>query len=160
MALDAWTSVGFSYGYALTYRLRRELDPGGFCYGLAGKYDPPEIRESLKRWAAFRYQSPAGQRYSAWMDKQQGRAVKEIGPSLNYDERLRDVFPLNYLVDTHLALPVGTARLDEWIGQNPARGSLRKLADGLWCWAVDEMAIQAIRRTLEPSGLLVAPGGR
>lgn len=160
MALDAWASVGFSYGYAFTYQLRGAIDPQGFCFGLPRRGEMPELNEARARWANFRRNTPEGCRYSAWMDKQQGNPARVFVPGPRYSERLRDVFPLNYLVDSHLALIVGSSSLGEWIGHDPSRGTLGQLADGLWCWAVDETAIPAVRRSLEPRGLLVAPGGR
>ncbi|WP_133611292.1 hypothetical protein [Aquabacterium commune] len=160
MALDAWTSVGFSYGYAFTYQLRGAIDPLGFCFGLPRRGDMSDFNEARARWATFRRRTPEGCRFSAWMDKQQGNPASELVPGPSYSERLRDVFPLNYLVASHLALTVGSSSLGEWIEQDSSRGTLRQLADGLWCWAVDEIGIPAVRCSLEPSGLLVAPGGR
>jgi hypothetical protein len=155
MVVDAWSTVGFEYGYALTHD-----DPTGFCMGGLRSKLPAELNALRRRWAEFRDHTPEGCVYAAWMDRQQGTPVREITPGPRYRERLRDVFPLNYLVDTHLALPVGRNKLGEWIRQDAARGALSALADGLWCWSVPDAAIPSVRIALEPTGLLVVPEGR
>ncbi|MFN3914700.1 MAG: hypothetical protein ACK4K3_07240 [Aquabacterium sp.] len=155
MALDAWSCIRFEYGYAFT-----NSDPLGFCMGGLRSNFPADLNALRRRWSEFRHQTPEGCVYSEWMDKQQGVPSRRLTPGPRYSERLRDVFPLNYLVATHLSLPVGNSTLGGWIEQDAARGTLSQLADGLWCWSVDERAIPAVRRSLEPRGLLVAPGGR
>lgn len=155
IALDAWSCAGFEYGYAFT-----SDDPTGFCMGGLRSKFPAALNALRKRWSEFRNHTPAGRVYGEWMDKQQGWPVQDSIPGPSYSERLRDVFPLNYLVDTHLASQVRNGSLGEWIRQDQARGTLRQLADGLWCWDVPEKNIPSVRGELEPTGLLVAPGGR
>jgi hypothetical protein len=83
--------------------------------------------------------------------------TQRAGP--HYSERLRDIFPLNYLVDSHLSFRLGEQTLGEWISASQARGLLTGLEPGLWCWSIPENIIPQVRAALEPSGLLVAPGG-
>lgn len=155
MALDVWSSAGFEYGYACT-----SDDPTGFCMGGLRSKFPAPLNALRRQWSEFRIHTPAGRVYGEWMDKQQGWPVQDSIPGPSYSERLRDVFPLNYLVDTHLVSQVGNGSLGEWIRHDQARGTLRQLADGLWCWDVPEKNIPSVRGELERTRLLVAPGGR
>lgn len=155
IAADAWSCIPFEYGYAFT-----SDDPTGFCMGGLRSKFTSDLNALRKRWSEFRNHTPEGRVYSAWMDKQQGRPVREITPGPRYGERLRDIFPLNYLVDTHLALQVGNQTLGEWIQEDPSHGVLTRLAEGLWCWSVPEKTIPKIRASLAPCGFLVAPGGQ
>jgi hypothetical protein len=126
---DAWSVRPFQYGYAHTH-----ADPLRFAAGSA------ELNEELRwKWQVFT------------IDTQKGGAP--------YSERLRDVFPLNYLVDSHLSFRLGEQTLGEWIASSQARGLLTRLEPGLCCWSVPENRIPQVRAALEPSGLLVAPGG-
>jgi hypothetical protein len=129
IARDAWSIKPFEYGYAHTH-----ADPISFASGSA------ELHDALRRnWQVFTF------------------GTRTAGP--HYSERLRDIFPLNYLVESHLSFQLGGQSLREWIIASPARGALTNLEPGLWCWSVPENIIPQVRSALEPSGLLVAPGG-
>lgn len=129
IARDVWSVRPFEYGYAHTH-----ADPIRFASGSA------ELNDELRwKWQTFT------------IEMQRGGA--------RYPERLRDVFPLNYLIDSHLSFQLGEQTLGEWITASQARGLLTNLERGLWCWSVPENIIRQVRSVLEPSGLLVAPGG-
>lgn len=125
----AWSVKSFEYGYAHTHK-----EPMGFAVGSA------ELGDELHwRWQAF-----------------SNNMTRE---GLRYSKRLRDVFPLNYIVESQLNYTVGTQTLGEWIIASQARGSLTRLEPGLWSWSIPENILAQVRAALEPSGLLVAPGG-
>jgi hypothetical protein len=129
IARNAWSVKPFEYGYAHTH-----ADPMRFAAGSG------ELNDELRwKWQTF--------------------TIGTRGGEARYSEQLRDVFPLNYLVASHLNFKLGEQTLGEWISDSQTRGLLTSLQPGLWCWSVPETVISQIRAALEPSGLLVAPGG-
>lgn len=135
IAIEAWQCKRFLYGYALTHSDPIRFSSGGMKHGL-----PMDENERRNRWEKFRFGTQAG--------------------GIGFDRCLRDVFPLNYLVDAHLNIKVNGSLLPDWIAAQPSRGELKKLIDGLWCWQVASHADRTqIRSVLDNAGLLVASGG-
>lgn len=159
IVLDAASCPGFEYGYAFTLS-SRELTPTLFCQG--SKIGDLPVRRNLLRekWGKFCQHTPMGCRYAEWIDGQLhlSKPSQNYIPGPSYCDRLRDVFSLNYLLDSHLALPVGSTCLGEWIREDSGRGLLRQLKDGFWVWSVPGGAIGVVREALKPSGVLVVYG--
>ncbi|MBN9565641.1 MAG: hypothetical protein J0G29_06085, partial [Alphaproteobacteria bacterium] len=68
---------------------------------------------------------------------------------------LRDVYPLNFLSQAHLANQVEGMPFDQWVASDLARGTLNPLTDSMWSWRVEEDNIPAIREALRPTGLVL-----
>jgi hypothetical protein len=68
---------------------------------------------------------------------------------------LRDVYPFNILVDTHLKEPVGDKTLEAWISSNPKHGTLEKITEHHWLWSIDPQHIPVAQEVLQEAGLLL-----
>jgi hypothetical protein len=68
---------------------------------------------------------------------------------------LRDVYPHNILVDTHLNERVGHMTLDAWIQRDPTRGTLEKITDTHYLWSINPADIPPIQEALQDAGLLL-----
>ncbi|MCE2952003.1 MAG: hypothetical protein ACK5YY_00535 [Alphaproteobacteria bacterium] len=68
---------------------------------------------------------------------------------------LRDVYPHNILVDTHLNERVGHTTLGAWIEKDPVRGTLEKLTDAHWLWSLTPDQIPPVQEVLQDAGLLL-----
>jgi hypothetical protein len=68
---------------------------------------------------------------------------------------LRDVYPFNILVNTHLTEPVGDKTLESWIDSNPRHGVLDKITHSHWLWSVDPQHIPLAQEALQEEGLLL-----
>ncbi|MFN7365314.1 MAG: hypothetical protein ACK5TR_05165 [Alphaproteobacteria bacterium] len=68
---------------------------------------------------------------------------------------LRDVYPHNILVDTHLSERVGPTTLGAWIQKDPARGTLEKITDTHYLWSIGPADIPPIQEALQDAGLLL-----
>jgi hypothetical protein len=68
---------------------------------------------------------------------------------------LRDVYPFNILVHTHLTEPVGGRTLEAWIDSNPRHGVLDKITNSHWLWSVDPEHIPLAQEALQEAGLLL-----
>lgn len=68
---------------------------------------------------------------------------------------LRDIYPLNFLSETHLKRDVHGKTLKEWIGSNSDHGTLKPLTDILWSWRVPEDKIDSIREALKDTGIIL-----
>lgn len=69
---------------------------------------------------------------------------------------IRDVYLLNFLSPQHLKAPIGGQTLDQWILEDPARGSLEELIAHFWCWSVGPQNIESVKEALKPHNLLIA----
>jgi hypothetical protein len=69
--------------------------------------------------------------------------------------KLRDVYPLNFLSDVHLNVPLRGMTMREWIESNAGRGSLEKLAGKSWSWTIPSKSLGEIRKCLAQEGLII-----
>jgi hypothetical protein len=67
---------------------------------------------------------------------------------------LRDVYPWNFLNESHLKHPVEGKPLAKWIGSNPARGKLIAFPRGLVLWQLEESQLTKVRRSLDAAGMI------
>jgi hypothetical protein len=67
----------------------------------------------------------------------------------------RDIYPFNFITPVHLQQPVRGSTLEEWVGLDPAHGTLHPLSATQWMWAVEESHIPAVQEVLEKAGLLL-----
>lgn len=155
MVRRIWKCRRFEYGYALSHP-----DPITFVSGANKVGLPAADNRARTLWHEFRTNTSQGKKYVAWLREQAGvEAPMQYRECVSYGERLRDIFPRNYLLETHLTQRVGNKSLHDWIKEDLSRGELISLDDGLWCWEVCEKYIEVNRQILEFSGLLVSPRG-
>jgi hypothetical protein len=126
----------FVYGYA--YTLRYDMGPGHYANGIAYQVGVGGVRheEELRgRW---------------------GRVL--MAPKSNpRNQRLRQVYRLQFLSEGHLQLNIGGTSLREWIDASAEHGLLSPLVDGIWAWSIDdESVVLAANRALFAAGLLSA----
>ncbi|MDP4840325.1 MAG: hypothetical protein NWR43_01930 [Alphaproteobacteria bacterium] len=76
--------------------------------------------------------------------------------SLYQPHMIRDVYPLNFLSPQHLKAPIGDQTLEQWIQEDPSRGTLEELLPNFWCWSVDKQNINSVKVALKPHNLLIA----
>lgn len=89
-----------------------------------------------------------GMNVSWWNDEFKEKASNQI---------LRDVYPVNYLVQSHLFAPIGLAKLTlrEWIEADPIRrGSLNQITEKITEWRTPIKQIPQIREELFRAGRL------
>jgi hypothetical protein len=68
---------------------------------------------------------------------------------------LRDVYPHNIFVETHLSQMVGDQTLRAWIEANATHGRLEKLTSEHWIWSLDPDQIPHAQEALQEAGLLL-----
>jgi hypothetical protein len=67
---------------------------------------------------------------------------------------IRDVYPWNFLTESHLEAKINNIPLQDWIQQDEQRGHLKLLSDGVWLWEVPEANILTVRSTLWNAGII------
>lgn len=77
------------------------------------------------------------------------------GPDSFRGARLRMVYPLNFLNAQHLRIDVTGQPLDDWIGGDPARGTIEQVSPERWLWTVPEASVQHVNDILGPAGILI-----
>jgi hypothetical protein len=126
----------FTYGYH--YTLAYELGPWQYAAGIVHQTvagEPVHEEELRTRWMNVRL-SP------------------ERHPR---DQRLRQVYPLQFISERHLHLEVGRETLKEWIEASPHHGELARLVDDVWSWSFDDpVRVLAANEALFSAGLLSA----
>jgi len=124
----------YGYQYVLPYTVSPGMYTAGIVYSssTAVKGHEEELRT---RWSHVR-----------------------LAPEKNpRDQCIRQVYPLQFLSDGHLRLPVGSLTLGAWIEAAPKRGQLRVFLPGLWTWSLpDVAAVQAANIELFHAGILSA----
>lgn len=120
------------YGFATI--MPANYMPAGFAIGLSTTTADRLVRRDATTWRRF--------------------------ASSQCDIRIRNVFAINYLSETHLAIPVGSVALGDWIRQTAQRGRLVFLGSRQYCWTIGEddgtedwlrwnsLAIQEVRSQL------------
>lgn len=71
-------------------------------------------------------------------------------------QRLRMVYPLNILNDTHLSISIGGGTLKDFISQGPENGKLSPLPGELHLWTVDTLMLQRLNDALGAAGALIS----
>jgi hypothetical protein len=70
---------------------------------------------------------------------------------------LRDVYPINLLVNAHLTREIApNTTFEQFIDSDKRHGTLEKIADNYYAWIVDEDNIPLVREALRPSGMIIA----
>lgn len=70
---------------------------------------------------------------------------------------LRDVYPINLLVDKHLTREIAPdTTFEQFIDSDKRHGTLEKIADNHYAWVIDEDNIPLVREALRPSGMIIA----
>ena len=98
------------YGFAVV--MPRAFMPMGYASGVASTELPDGFKYDVTAW------------------------VQSSGKRCG--QTLRNVFGYNVLSAAHLQIPVGTQRLDQWIGLEPSRGRVEPKADELYVWTLEQ----------------------
>lgn len=139
------------------------------------RIDPQEFLKEFLACAPFRYGIMFDMRYASYPDAYTHGGV--VSSSLRKNLRddlifkwsrvyrrpgatyrtglLRDIYPHNILVDTHLNERVGHTTLGAWIQKDPARGTLEKLTDTHYLWSLTPDQIPPVQEALQDTGLLL-----
>ncbi len=85
--------------------------------------------------------------------------------SASYEGRkLRMVYPLSVLNESHLGIRLNDLSLREWIEADSSRGSLRSIPNNMWLWSVKEADLFEVNSACGEAGILLAwqkaPGNR
>lgn len=123
--------------YGIGYVKQFEFGPGNYAHGMVSGLG--YSREDMAK----------GDRIGAWFRER-------LDNSRHLTGYLRDVYPLNVISEPHLSQRVEGRALADWIGQSPARGTLRGLPGGASLWRIDEANIDGVRTVLIKAGLLIA----
>ncbi|WP_175962279.1 hypothetical protein [Burkholderia pyrrocinia] len=70
--------------------------------------------------------------------------------------KLRMIYPLNVLNETHLEIRVNDLSLKEWIGSDSSRGSLTSISNNMWLWSVEKADLLEVNSACGEAGILVA----
>lgn len=132
-------SPNYGYFYQREFKKGSEFYPYGILYGISSL-------ESMKDY------SPEANLITQW------------GHKLNPDHSqayktgdLRDVYPMNLLVDIHLTRAVfPNTSFEQFIQSDERHGILENIADGHYTWLVDDMHIPRVREALRPSSMIIA----
>lgn len=69
---------------------------------------------------------------------------------------LRDIYPMNFLTQPHLANKVGSQTLKDWIEEDSKeRGTLNSLTKDMHVWHVPEDKIESVREALRPYNFIL-----
>jgi hypothetical protein len=125
--------------YGIGYTRSHQLDPTSYAIGLL--VDRGELTGAAAREEA---------EIAAWSETLFEDQVYRKGI-------LRDVYPWNFLTRPHLKKKVAGVPLEQWIHQNPRRGTLSKFGRGMHVWEVARKDIPSVRRTVRQAGLILEP---
>ncbi|MCU9953854.1 hypothetical protein OEJ37_10840 [Burkholderia sp. BKH01] len=70
--------------------------------------------------------------------------------------KLRMIYPLNVLNETHLEIRVNDLSLKEWIGSDSSRGSLTSIPNNMWLWSVEKADLLEVNNACGEAGILLA----
>lgn len=127
-----------NYGYSY----QREFKKGPIWY-------PCGVLVGISSLPSFKDYSPEAELIDIW-GKKYSNGTYKTGD-------LRDVYPINLLVDKHLTREISPdATFEQFIDSDKRHGTLEKIADEHYIWAVEEENIPFIREALRPSGMIIA----
>ena len=122
------------YGYAFQRDFKK--GPGYYPWGIEAGNITDKEGEKIARWSNTGLAGPDDSDYQPHM--------------------IRDIYPLNFLSPQHLGAKIGLQTLQQWIQDNPTRGTLEELLPNFWCWSVDIENIDSVQNDLKPHNLLIA----
>lgn len=124
----------YGYAYQRLYKLGPEFYPFGIICGLDWDKDRKE-RELITKWS-HKFRMPDGSYKTG---------------------DLRDIYPMNLLVDEHLnRIVINNQTLEAWIKSDKSHGELEELTPGKFAWWVEQENISMVRDALRPSGIIIA----
>ncbi len=68
---------------------------------------------------------------------------------------LREIYPLNLLLEAHLTQKVGGQSLKTWIESSPQHGDLKPLSKDLWSWWIPQENISLVSEALRDTGIIL-----
>lgn len=122
------------FKYGICYQRPYNMGPALYAGGALGGIDLPREEET---------------KIGSWNRKY------NLNPHYYRTGLLRDVYPFNVLIETHLKEKIGHQTLEDWIKSTPSHGSLDKLTSSHWLWSIDNECIPAAQETLQEAGLLL-----
>jgi hypothetical protein len=123
----------YGIGYKKKHQLGPEFYAGGICYGgqhISSGADYEEAK-SISRWCDL-------------------GMVKRV----YVEGLLRDVYPWNFLTQSHLAKTVDGTPLWHWIQRDRSRGSLNSVGEGVCLWEVSDTEIPKVRTVLSNADVI------
>lgn len=67
---------------------------------------------------------------------------------------LRNVYEINFLSEPHLRRQVDGSTLREWITNDPSRGTLNAMSEGIVMWKVQDSFLSTVRHDLRDAGCI------
>jgi hypothetical protein len=128
---------GYGIGYTRDHRLGPELYAVGICKGLGPSGNGVGLSQAERDEA---------ENISFW--------TNGMGAHVWRQGLLRDVYPWNFLTQSHLDRSVDGIPLRRWIEQNVQRGTLSSLSDGVLLWEVPEDDLTLVRERLHASNAI------
>lgn len=122
----------------------------GICYQRGFNFGPADYASgTIGVYSGFDISREEEDRIGAWSHEY------EFSDGSYRTGLLRDVYPFNILVDTHLTETVGDKTLEAWIDSDSTHGTLEKITDTHWLWSIDAENIPAAQEALQKAGLLL-----
>jgi hypothetical protein len=142
MAFSNWSSV-------VKYLLESCSPTYGIGYERANLFGPVPYAIGIAEGLGFSGNDyEEAKHISRWGHTGMPQAVFRIG-------KLRDVYPWNFISNTHLSQYIHGESLQSWIRKNNhERGFLTQLSNALWLWEIQTDNLDKVRRGLQESGLL------
>lgn len=117
--------------YGILYRRISRLCPSCYAYGLPG----PNVKNEEDAL-----------RISRWKSGYWNRVFLK--------GQIRDVYPSNFLNQSHLDFPVDRLRFYEWVIDAPGRGVLKPFTKSLTLWEVPDSDIPKLQESLAEAGMI------
>lgn len=124
--------------YGIAYHRNHDKGPGLYAIGLnfstldnVGVDDNEQEEAAVSKWGQW-----------------------AMADEVYRDGILRDVYPYNYLTESHLSMRVGKQTLKQWITADESRGTMRKIGEHMTLWQVEQPQINTIRDILFNAGII------
>ena len=127
--LSCNTESQFGAAFQINQRLK---DPSRYVSAILSDGDNQEMEENILNWDR------------AYNDKESYKTGD-----------LRDLYPLNFISETHLQRDVFGQSLRQWIESDLVRGTLEPLNGALWTWEIPQENISDLRLQLKDTDILV-----
>lgn len=133
--------LALSPAYGIGFTMAHDRGPGFYCLGLIYAIgvisETPEAEEHARR-------------IEAWENVAMLQELYRKGI-------LRDVYPWNFLTESHVARRVERQPLLKWINKDPKRGTIAEFVDGVWLWEVEDDHLDEVRTVVSRAGLVLDP---
>lgn len=122
------------YGFAYQHGL---MGSSLYAVGMATNESTKAEKAELRSW---------------WLAMTRG---ENSGEEPLWSRRIRDVYRCNLLSDAHLAMPIGSGSLRQWIERGPDRGVVRRLTEDHSVWTLTEAERRGVRGSGALAGIMI-----